>query len=73
MEEHLEDSEAASPPDCCCSAGSLSVDWPVIKEVVDIAMGEKYLGNHVGGMGSRGVLGRRASQHEDEVGKESSQ
>lgn len=36
-------------------------------------MGERYLGNHVGGKGSHGVLWRRASQREGEVERGSSQ
>lgn len=70
---HLGDSEAASPPDCCCPVGSLSMDWLAIKVVADTVMGGRYLGNHVGGMGSHGVPGKRASQREGEVGRESSQ
>lgn len=70
---HPGDSEAASPPDCCCPAGSLLTDWLAIKVVVDTVMGGRYLENHVGVMGSHGVLGRRASQREDAVGRESSQ
>lgn len=70
---HLGDSEAVSLPDCCHPAGSLSTDLPAIKVVADTVMGGRYLGNHGEGMGSHGVQGRRASQHEGDVGRESSQ
>lgn len=36
-------------------------------------MGERYLENHVEGRESHGVLGRRASQREGEVERESIQ
>lgn len=41
--------------------------------VVGTVMEGKCLGNHAGAMGSHGALERRASQHEGEVGRESSQ
>lgn len=64
MEGHLGDSEAALPPDCCCSVGSLLTDLLAVKVAVDTAKGGKYLGNHVAGMGSHGVRGRKAGQRE---------
>lgn len=73
MEGHRGDSEAALPPDCSCSVGSLLTDLLAIKVVVDTAMGGKYLGNHVAGMGSHGVLGRRARQRDGSVVRESIQ
>lgn len=73
VEGDLGDSEGASPPDCCCPAGSLSRDWLAIKVVVGTVMVERCLGNHVGETESHGVLVRRASQHEGEVERERSQ
>lgn len=58
------DSEAILSPDCWHSMGSLTMNLPAIKVVVDTVMEGRYLENHVGEKESHGVLGRRARRHE---------
>lgn len=73
MEVHREDSGAASPPGCHRLGGSLIRDLPAVEVVLDTVMGERYLGIHVEGMGSREVQGRRVMLHEGWAVRESIQ